>query len=77
VAPLARRTDVALSPSQQTLLRALQETSSVSDAAAALGMSRSNIYASLRRIGRKLDEHDASQLLRKLRAGELSHLLEG
>ncbi|HEX4866126.1 MAG TPA: response regulator [Acidimicrobiales bacterium] len=74
--PLVRSAEVTLSPSQRTLLRALQETSSVSDAATALGMSRSNIYASLRRIGRKLDEHDASQLLRKLRAGDLAHLLE-
>lgn len=74
--PPAKAVDVVLSPSQRTLLQALQGTPSVSEAAQQLGMSRSNIYASLRRIGRKLDEHDASNLLRRLRAGELSHLLE-
>lgn len=74
--PPAKTVDVALSPSQRSLLQALQRTSSVSEAAQQLGMSRSNIYASLRRIGRKLDEHDASHLLRRLRAGELAHLLE-
>jgi CheY-like chemotaxis protein len=74
--PPAKAVDVVLSPSQRSLLDALQHTSSVSEAAKQLGMSRSNIYASLRRIGRKLDEHDASHLLRRLRAGELAHLLE-
>ena len=48
----------------------------MSDAAQQLGMSRSNVYASLRRIGRKLDVLDASELLRLLRAGDLAHLLE-
>ena len=75
-APAPRVADVVLSDSQRSLLRTLQATPSVSDAAQQLGMSRSNIYASLRRIGRKIDEHDASQLLRRLRAGEMAHLLE-
>ncbi len=66
---------VELSESQLQLLRALREHPSVSDTAEALGMSRSNIYASLRRIGRKLDEHDATVILRRLRAGELDTLL--
>ncbi|MFP5254676.1 MAG: response regulator [Acidimicrobiia bacterium] len=74
--PPAKVVAVELSPSQRALLQALQSTSSVSEAAQQLGMSRSNIYASLRRIGRKLEEHDASNLLRRLRTGELAHLLE-
>ena len=49
----------------------------MSDAAAVLGMSRSNVYASLRRIGRKLDVSDVSELLRRLRAGDLAPSLDG
>jgi len=74
--PPAPVAEIVLSDSQRALLRGLQAASSVSEAAQRMGMSRSNIYASLRRIGRKLDEHDSSRLLRRLRAGELSHLLE-
>jgi DNA-binding CsgD family transcriptional regulator len=44
----------------------------VSDAAVALGMSRSNIYASLRRIGRKLGVGSAPELLALVRGGLLS-----
>ncbi len=37
-------------------------------------MSRSNVYASLRRIGRKLGVADVPELLRLLRgAGRLAH----
>lgn len=67
----------ALTDKQVALLRALQQTQSVSDAAMALGMSRSNIYASLRRVGRKLAVTDVSDLLRRLRAGELDAVLDG
>ena len=74
-APSAAR-DLVLSDTQRSLLRALQSTASVSEAAHELGMSRSNIYASLRRIGRKLDERDVTQLLRRLRAGDFAQLLE-
>jgi len=66
----------ALTEKQRVLLLALVEVPSVSDAAAALDMSRSNIYASLRRIGRKLDVSDVSELLRRLRSGELDAVLE-
>jgi DNA-binding response OmpR family regulator len=66
-----------LTDKQRALLQALQVTPSVSDAAVALGMSRSNIYASLRRIGRKLDVGDVSELLRRLRAGDLDAALDG
>jgi two-component system alkaline phosphatase synthesis response regulator PhoP len=66
-----------LTGKQRELLRVLQAAPSVSDAAEQLGMSRSNIYASLRRIGRKLDVDDVSELLRRLRAGELAAALDG
>lgn len=66
-----------LTDKQRVLLRTLQTAPSVSDAADALGMSRSNIYASLRRVGRKLDVPDVSELLRRLRAGDLTSALEG
>jgi DNA-binding response OmpR family regulator len=77
-APLLEHvTDAVLTDKQRELLRALQSSPSVSDAAAVLGMSRSNIYASLRRVGRKLDVDDVSELLRKLRAGDLAATLDG
>ena len=65
-----------LTAKQRELLKALFSASSVSDAATTLGMSRSNIYASLRRIGRKLDVPDVSALLRLLRSGALASSLE-
>ena len=61
-----------LTDKQRELLRALLAAPSVSDAATTLGMSRSNIYASLRRIGRKLDVPDVTTLLRLLRSGALT-----
>jgi CheY-like chemotaxis protein len=67
----------ALTDKQRALLRVLQETESVSDAAVVLGMSRSNIYASLRRVGRKLDVSDVSELLHSLRAGALDAVIDG
>lgn len=66
-----------LTEKQRKLMRALQQTESVSDAATVLEMSRSNIYASLRRIGRKLDVPDVTDLLRILRAGQMDDLLNG
>jgi DNA-binding response OmpR family regulator len=74
--PLESGEHDALTEKQRTLLRVLQTTSSVSDAAAELGMSRSNIYASLRRVGRKLDVDDVSELLRRLRGGDLDAVLD-
>ncbi|MFZ6004132.1 MAG: response regulator [Actinomycetota bacterium] len=67
----------AITDKQRALLQALQKSASVSDAAAELGMSRSNIYASLRRIGRKVGVADVSDLLRQLRAGNLDAILDG
>lgn len=65
-----------LTAKQRQMLRALIAAPSVSHAAVSLGMSRSNIYASLRRIGRKLDVPDVSAVLRLLRSGALAESLE-
>ena len=65
-----------LSDKQRQLLQALLVASSVSEAAVTLRMSRSNIYASLRRIGRKLNVPDVSTVLRLLRSGALAASLE-
>ena len=63
--------DAELTAKQRELLDALVAAPSVSAAAADLGMSRSNVYASLRRVGRKVGVTDVSELLRLLRAGRL------
>jgi DNA-binding response OmpR family regulator len=77
VAPLeVADVDGELTDKQRELLHALLGASSVSAAAEALGMSRSNVYASLRRIGRKLGVTDVSELLRLLRDGSLARALE-
>jgi len=68
--------DGELTAKQRELLEALLTASSVSAAALELGMSRSNIYASLRRIGRKLGVADVSDLLHLLRNGDLAAVLE-
>lgn len=65
-----------LTEKQRQMLQALLAAPSVSEAAISLGMSRSNIYASLRRIGRKLDVPDVSALLRLVRSGALAASLE-
>jgi DNA-binding response OmpR family regulator len=65
-----------LTAKQRELLTALVAAPSVSAAAAELGMSRSNVYASLRRVGRKLGISDVSELLRLLRGGSLDRALE-
>jgi len=69
--------DGTFTDKQRALLRVLKQTSSVSEAAMILDMSRSNVYASLRRIGRKLDVGDVSDLLHNLRAGDLDAILDG
>jgi DNA-binding response OmpR family regulator len=65
-----------LTPKQRELLKALMAAPSVSEAAAELGTSRSNVYASLRRVGRKVGVSDVSELLRLLRDGRLDRALE-
>ena len=62
---------VDLTSKQRELLRALASTSSVSEAAARLGVSRSNVYASLRRVSRRLEIDSVPDLLRRLRTGAL------
>ena len=56
-------------PRQRVLLEALLAAPSVSAAATDLGVSRSNVYASLRRVGRNVGVADVPELLRLLRAG--------
>lgn len=71
-----RSLDVDLTPKQRELLGALLLAPSASAAAANLGMSRSNVYAGLRRIARNAGVTDVSELLRLLRAGRLASALE-
>ena len=60
-----------LSAKQRELLRALEGSDTVSQAAVNLGVSRSNVYASLRRISRKLGVRSVPELLAIVRTGEL------
>jgi DNA-binding NarL/FixJ family response regulator len=69
--------EAVLTEKQRDLLLALKRAESVSAVATELGVSRSNVYASLRRIGRKLGVTDVSELLRRLRSGELASALDG
>jgi DNA-binding response OmpR family regulator len=62
----------ALTDKQRELLEKLAQVSSVSDAAIELDVSRSNIYASLRRISRKLGVASVPELLRLVRDGTLT-----
>ena len=73
----AAEPEAVLTDKQRDLLLALKRSESVSAVAAELGVSRSNVYASLRRVGRKLGVNDVSELLRRLRAGELTTALDG
>jgi len=63
--------DGELTAKQRQLVDALLASPSVSAAAASLGMSRSNVYAGLRRVGRKVGVPDVSELLSLLRTGHL------
>lgn len=70
--PVGSQLDVgALTEKQQALLGALRQSRSVSVAATELGVSRSNVYASLRRITRKLDVGSVQELLHVLRTEQL------
>ena len=60
-----------LSPKQRQLLSVLRATPSVSQAAVELDVSRSNVYASLRRISRKLGTQSVPELLALVREGDL------
>jgi DNA-binding response OmpR family regulator/DNA-binding CsgD family transcriptional regulator len=61
----------ALSEKQQELLRMVGSTPTVSEAADRLSVSRSNVYASLRRIARKLDVRSVPELVTLVRAGAI------
>ena len=61
----------ALSVKQVELLTAVSRTRTVRDAADQLDVSRSNVYASLRRIARKLDVLSVPELVRLARDGGL------
>ena len=58
-------------PEQRELLDVLHTTASVSQAASDLQVSRSNVYASLRRISRKLGTRSVRELLALVREGDL------
>jgi len=60
-----------LTPKQRQLLDALATGVPVTGVAAELGMSRSNVYGSLRRIGRRLGLAGTKELLALLRQGVL------
>lgn len=60
-----------LTPKQRHLLEALATRTPVTVVAQQLGISRSNVYASLRRIGRKLGLKGTNELLALLRQGTL------
>jgi DNA-binding NarL/FixJ family response regulator len=69
--------DGDLTAKQRVLLEAVATAPSVSAAATQLHVSRSNVYASLRRVGRKVGVADVSELLRLLRAGGLNVACDG
>ena len=60
-----------LSDKQRELLAMVGDTPTVSQAAEQLDVSRSNVYASLRRIARKLDVRSVPELVTIARSGEL------
>lgn len=62
---------VDLTDKQRELLEAVRDEPTVLAAAARLGTSRSNVYASLRRIARRLEVPDVSDLLALVRTGRL------
>jgi DNA-binding NarL/FixJ family response regulator len=60
-----------LSPKQRQLITAVGEAPTVMEAADRLSVSRSNVYASLRRIARKLGVASVSDLVAMARSGGL------
>jgi DNA-binding CsgD family transcriptional regulator len=62
----------ALTDKQRQLLRAVSVAPTVMEAASALGMSRSNVYARLRRINRKLGTRSVRDLLDLVRSGDVT-----
>jgi DNA-binding NarL/FixJ family response regulator len=64
----------ALSDKQRELLGMVGSTPTVSEAAERLSVSRSNVYASLRRIARKLEVRSVPELVTLVRAGGIPTL---
>lgn len=60
-----------LTDKQRALLVAVRRSPTVLAAAASLGTSRSNVYASLRRIARRLEVRDVAELLAHIRTGRV------
>jgi FixJ family two-component response regulator len=61
-----------LTDKQRHLLHVVSVAPTVMEAAAELSMSRSNVYASLRRINRKLGTRSVRDLLEVVRSGEVT-----
>jgi CheY-like chemotaxis protein/DNA-binding CsgD family transcriptional regulator len=61
-----------LTDKQRNLLKVVAAAPTVIEAAAELGMSRSNVYASLRRINRKLGTRSVTDLLSVVRSGDVT-----
>ncbi len=61
----------ALTDKQRELLHGVRDAPTVMEAAETLGMSRSNVYASLRRIARRLQVESVGELLELIRAGHV------
>lgn len=57
----------SLSPRQREVVDLVLDGRKVSDISADLGVSRSNVYAVLRRVAKKVEVHDARALLHRLR----------
>ena len=70
-APDLRGAAAALTAKQLELLHAVRRSPTVLAAAADLAMSRSNVYASLRRIARRLSVHSVTELIEHVRAGRV------
>ncbi len=62
----------SLTAKQRQLLHVVSASPTVMEAAGALGMSRSNVYASLRRINRKLGTRSVRELLELVRSGDVT-----
>jgi DNA-binding response OmpR family regulator len=70
--PVVRAQLETLSPKQRELIAAVAAAPTVIEAAERLGVSRSNVYASLRRIARKLAVPSVSDVVALARSGALS-----
>ncbi|GAC1543291.1 MAG: hypothetical protein NVS3B12_31710 [Acidimicrobiales bacterium] len=72
VPPVAAGQLERLSPKQRDLIEAVAEAPTVSEAATRLDVSRSNVYASLRRIARKLGVPSVTDLVNLARTGGIT-----